>query len=70
MRLLALKVSRLLDKKENKKKGKVEALPKHGENGPKQTNRNEGATENDFNDPRLFGLDPTNIISGKGGHTP
>tara|TARA_R100000008_G_scaffold86774_1_gene81521 strand:- start:1047 stop:2315 length:1269 start_codon:yes stop_codon:yes gene_type:complete len=77
MRLLMQKVKRLLEEKESKKKGKGDKdtsgggsnLPKHPANGPKQTNRNEGGTEDPTNDPRHFGADPVGVYTSRGGRT-
>lgn len=59
--------------KDSKKKGKGEpdtagaasTLPNYPANSPKQTNRNEGATEDVNNEPRDFGLDPGALV-GRG----
>ena len=77
IRLLMHKVKRLLEDKESKKKGKgdkdvsgsASTLPNHPANGPKQTNRNEGATEDPTNDPRHFGADPVGIYTSRSGRT-
>jgi len=61
--------------RDTKKKGMGESdtsgaasnLPKYPGNNPKQTTRNEGATE-DENDPRTWGLDPLGGIVGRGGN--
>ena len=78
LRQLLHAAKRALKRKERQRKGKGDKdaggagsnLPKHPANGPKQTNRNEGATHDAKNDPRTFGLDPISYISGKGGRTP
>ena len=77
IRLLMNKVKRLLEDKESKKKGKgnkdtsgaASNLPNHPANGPKQTNRNEGGTEDPTNDPRHFGADPVGVYTSRGGRT-
>ena len=75
IRLLMHKVKRLLEDKESKKKGKGDKggkdahHPNHPANGPKQTNRNEGATEDPTNDPRHFGADPVGIYTSRSGRT-
>tara|TARA_R100000005_G_C4998861_1_gene205511 strand:- start:2830 stop:4191 length:1362 start_codon:yes stop_codon:yes gene_type:complete len=59
--------------KDSKKKGKGEpdtagaasTLPNYPANNPKQTNRNQGATEDVNNEPRDFGLDPGALV-GRG----
>lgn len=78
LRQLIHAAKRALRRKERQRKGKGDKdtsgggsnLPKHPANGPKQTNRNEGATEDAKTDPRTFGLDPISHITGKGGRTP
>jgi len=68
---------RLLRQKERKRKGKGDAdtsgggtmLPNHPSNGPKQTNRPEGATEDAKNDPRHFGAHTIGNDVGRGGRT-
>jgi len=68
---------RLLREKERKRKGKGDAdtsgggtmLPNHPSNGPKQTNRPEGATEDAKNDPRHFGAHTIGNDVGRGGRT-
>ena len=77
IRLLMHKVKRLLEEKESKKKGKGDKdtsgaasnLPNHPANGPKQTNRNEGGTEDPLNDPRHFGADPVGVYTSRSGRT-
>ena len=75
IRLLMHKVKRLLEEKESKKKGKGDKggkdahHPNHPANGPKQTNRNEGGTEDPLNDPRHFGADPVGVYTSRGGRT-
>ena len=59
--------------KDSKKKGKGEpdtagaasTLPNYPANNPKQTNRNQGATEDANNEPRDYGLDPGALV-GRG----
>jgi len=59
--------------KDSKKKGKGEpdtagaasTLPNYPANNPKQTNRNQGGTEDANNEPRDFGLDPGALV-GRG----
>jgi len=59
--------------KDGKRKGKgdgdtagaASTLPNYPANSPKQTNRNEGATEDVDNEPRDFGLDPGALV-GRG----
>lgn len=59
--------------KDSKKKGKGEpdtagaasTLPNYPANSPKQTNRNQGGTEDVNNEPRDFGLDPGALV-GRG----
>ena len=78
LRQLVNEARRALKRKETKKKGKGTPdtsgagsnLPKHPENGPKQTTRPEGATEDANNEPRTFGMDPIGHIVGRGGRTP
>jgi len=78
LRQLVNEARRALKRKETKKKGKGTTdtsgagsnLPKHPENGPKQTTRPEGATEDANNEPRTFGMDPIGHIVGRGGRTP
>ena len=77
LRQLLHAAKRALKRKERQRKGKGDKdtggagsnLPKHPANGPKQTNRNQGATDDPLNEPRTFGLDPISHISGKGGRT-
>ena len=78
LRQLVNEARRALKRKETKKKSKGTKdtsgagsnLPKHPENGPKQTTRPEGGTEDAKNEPRTFGLDPIGHIVGRGGRTP
>ena len=78
LRQLVNEARRALKRKETKKKGKGTKdtsgagsnLPKHPENGPKQTTRPEGATEDAKNEPRTFGMDPIGHLVGRGGRTP
>tara|TARA_R110002020_G_scaffold182820_3_gene378639 strand:+ start:3327 stop:4556 length:1230 start_codon:yes stop_codon:yes gene_type:complete len=68
---------RLLRQKERKRKGKGDAdtsgggtmLPNHPSNGPKQTTRPSGATEDAKNDPRHFGAHTIGNDVGRGGRT-
>jgi hypothetical protein len=68
---------RLLREKERKRKGKGDAdtsgggtmLPNHPSNGPKQTTRPSGATEDAKNDPRHFGAHTIGNDVGRGGRT-
>ena len=77
LRHLLNRTKKLLREKEQKKKGYGTKdtggggsnLPKHPENGPKQTTRPEGATEDAKTDPRHFGLDSTGHDVGRGGRT-
>tara|TARA_Y100000361_G_scaffold87849_1_gene78123 strand:- start:1707 stop:3083 length:1377 start_codon:yes stop_codon:yes gene_type:complete len=77
LRQLINQARRALKDKESKKKGMGEKdtsgagsnLPKHPENGPKQTNKNEGGTRNTEIDPRTFGY-TEGFAAGRGGHTP
>ena len=78
LRQLVADAKRAIRQKESKKKGmgtKDTAgagsnLPKHPENGPKQTTRPEGATEDANNEPRTFGMDPIGHYTSRGGRTP
>jgi len=78
LRQLVNEARRAIKQKESKKKGmgtKDTAgagsnLPKHPENGPKQTTRPEGATEDANNEPRTFGMDPIGHYTSRGGRTP
>tara|TARA_B100000900_G_scaffold402269_1_gene407952 strand:- start:34 stop:1689 length:1656 start_codon:yes stop_codon:yes gene_type:complete len=68
---------KLLREKERKRKGKGDAdtsgggtmLPNHPSNGPKQTTRPSGATEDAKNDPRHFGAHTIGNDVGRGGRT-
>jgi len=78
LRQLIADARRALNKKDNKNKsmgtkdtgGAGSNLPKNPENGPKQTTRPEGATEDANNEPRTFGLDPIGHYTSRGGRTP
>lgn len=78
LRQLVADAKRAIKQKESKKKsmgtkdtgGAGSNLPKHPENGPKQTTRPEGATEDANNEPRTFGLDPIGHYTSRGGRTP
>lgn len=77
LRQLVVEARRALKEKETKKKGKGEKsvdayshLPMHGEAGPKQTTRPEGATEDANNEPRTFGINPLDHLTSRGGRTP
>ena len=78
LRQLVNEARRAMKRKETKRKGMGTKdtsgagsnLPKHPENGPKQTTRPEGATEDANNEPRTFGLDPIGHLVGRGGRTP
>ena len=60
----------LRDKRNDKKKsvkdvsGGASTLPKHPANGPKQTTRPQGGTEDATNDAQMFGLQPTESVRG------
>jgi len=68
---------KLLREKERTRKGKGDAdtsgggtmLPNHPSNGPKQTTRPSGATEDAKNDPRHFGAHTIGNDVGRGGRT-
>ena len=78
LRQLVNEARRAIKQKESKKKGMGTKdtggagsnLPKHPENGPKQTTRPEGATEDANNEPRTFGMDPIGHYTSRGGRTP
>ena len=78
LRQLVNEARRAIKQKESKKKGMGTKdtggagsnLPKHSENGPKQTTRPEGATEDANNEPRTFGMDPIGHYTSRGGRTP
>lgn len=78
LRQLVADAKRAIRQKESKKKGMGTKdtggagsnLPKHPENGPKQTTRPEGATEDANNEPRTFGMDPIGHYTSRGGRTP
>ena len=78
LRQLVNEARRAIKQKESKKKGMGTKdtggagsnLPKHPENGPKQTTRPEGATEDANNEPRTFGMDPSGHYTSRGGRTP
>mgnify|MGYP005990937283 CR=1 FL=1 len=77
LRHMLAESKRLLREKERKRKGKGDAdtsgggsnLPNHPSNGPKQTTRPEGATENAKDDPRHFGAHTIGNDVGRGGRT-
>lgn len=77
LRQLINQARRALKDKESKKKGMGDKdtsgagsnLPKHPENGPKQTNKNEGGTTNTEIEPRTFGY-TEGFAAGRGGRTP
>ena len=77
LRHMLAESKRLLREKERKRKGKGDAdtsgaasnLPNHPANGPKQTSRPEGATEDAKNDPRHFGAHTIGNDVGRGGRT-
>tara|TARA_A200000159_G_scaffold77362_3_gene71674 strand:- start:17092 stop:18390 length:1299 start_codon:yes stop_codon:yes gene_type:complete len=76
LRILAQKVARLLDKKENKKKGKGDKdtsgggsnLPKHPSNSRDQTSKPNGPTEN-IEEEEMHGADPVGIYTSRAGRT-
>ncbi len=76
LRILAQKVARLLDKKENKKKGKGDKdtsgggsnLPKHPSNSRGQTSNPHGPTEN-IEEEEMHGADPVGVYTSRGGRT-
>ena len=78
LRQLIADAKRAIKQKDSKKKGMGtkdtggagSSLPKHPENGPKQTTRPEGATEDANNEPRTFGMDPIGHYTSRGGRTP
>ena len=77
LRHMLAESKRLLREKERKRKGKGDAdtsgggsnLPNHPSNGPKQTTRPDGATENAKDDPRHFGAHTIGNDVGRGGRT-
>jgi len=76
LRILAQKVARLLDKKDNKKKGKGDKdtsgggsnLPKHPSNSRGQTSNTNGPTEN-IEEEEMHGADPVGIYTSRAGRT-
>ena len=76
LRILAQKVARLLDKKENKKKRKGDKdtsgggsnLPKHPSNSRDQTSKPNGPTEN-IEEEEMHGADPVGIYTSRAGRT-
>ena len=78
LRQLINEARRALKQKESKKKGMGtrdtggagSSLPRHNNAPTKETTRPEGATEDANNDPRTFGVNPLDHLTGKGGRTP
>ena len=78
LRQLINEARRALKRKESKKKGMGtrdtggagSSLPRHNNAPTKETTRPEGATEDANNDPRTFGVNPLDHLTGKGGRTP
>jgi len=76
LRILAQKVARLLDKKDNKKKGKGTAdtsgggsnLPKHPSNSRGQLSNTSGPTEN-IEEEEMHGADPVGVYTSRAGRT-
>ena len=77
LRQLVNDARRAIKRKETKKKGKGDSnvgsasnLPAHNNAPTKETTRPEGATEDATNDPRLFGINPLDHLTSRGGRTP
>jgi len=78
LRQLINEARQALKRKDSKKKGMGSKdtggagsnLPRHNNAPTKETTRPEGATEDVNNDPRTFGVNPLDHLTGRGGRTP
>ena len=78
LRQLINEARQALKRKESKKKGMGSKdtggagsnLPRHNNAPTKETTNPTGATEDANNDPRTFGVNPLDHLTGKGGRTP
>ena len=78
LRQLINDARRALKRKDSKKKGMGtkdtggagSSLPRHYIAPTKETTNPTGATEDANNDPRTFGVNPLDHLTGKGGRTP
>ena len=78
LRQLINEARQALKRKESKKKGMGSKdtggagsnLPRHNNAPTKETTNPTGATQDANNDPRTFGVNPLDHLTGKGGRTP